>query len=63
MTGQFLFRMGSDLKRQQKWLREKGFDDGYAGRPASLTNAMYQTAWQNGRKKRESDDSSSRNEA
>ena len=53
MTWRTAARRADDLKRRDRWLRVQGYDDGYAGRPASSTVAVYQAAWRRGRQARE----------
>lgn len=43
------------LQAMAKQYRTKGYDDGYAGRPAASTNATYQAAWRRGREAREAE--------
>ena len=39
----------SDVKQRERFYRERGYDDGYAGRIAVSVNAHYQAAWRRGR--------------
>jgi len=53
MTWRTAARARDDHKRQDRALRVQGYDDGYAGRPATSTAAVYQAAWRRGRQARE----------
>jgi hypothetical protein len=42
-------------KAQERKMRETGYDDGYAGRPAALTLLVYQQAYRRGQDARTGD--------
>lgn len=53
-----IVRTDDDLKQRQQFYRTRGYDDGYAGRPAGSKDAHYQAGWRRGREARERDGNS-----
>jgi hypothetical protein len=49
MIGRPMENRREQLELMRRHYRVRGYDDGYAGRPAQSTNAEYQTAWRRGR--------------
>ena len=49
-------RARDDEKRREQDQRQQGWNDGYAGRPATSPEAVYQVAWRRGRQARENDE-------
>lgn len=48
-------RTQEDIRQRERFYRERGFEDGYANRPAASQEAVYQAAWRQGRAAREAD--------
>lgn len=44
---------GYELQMRERHERQRGYDDGYAGRPAASSLAVYQAGWRRGREARE----------
>lgn len=55
MSWRTAVRGRDDAARRDQHERERGYDDGYANRPARSSLAVYQLSWKRGREARERD--------